>query len=87
MASYEVQPLARLVEQFERLPGIGRKTAQRLAFYLLDQPKERAREFADARPMNRFTSVRSVSTCPTRTCATSARIPNGTAPWCAWWKT
>ena len=48
MASYEVQPLARLVEQFERLPGIGRKTAQRLAFYLLDQPKERAREFADA---------------------------------------
>lgn len=48
MAGYHVPPLARLVEQFERLPGIGRKTAQRLAFYMLDQPKERAQEFADA---------------------------------------
>lgn len=41
-------PLQKLIEQFERLPGIGRKSAQRLAFHVLDMPKEKAREFADA---------------------------------------
>ena len=46
--AYQVAPLARLVEQFARLPGVGRKTAQRLAFYMLSQPPERAKEFADA---------------------------------------
>lgn len=30
--AYNVIPLTKLIEQFERLPGIGRKTAQRLAF-------------------------------------------------------
>ena len=38
--AYNVLPLTKLVEQFERLPGIGRKTAQRLAFYVLSLPKE-----------------------------------------------
>ena len=46
--AYHVVPLAKLVEQFERLPGIGRKTAQRLAFYVLALPKEKAAEFANA---------------------------------------
>ncbi len=46
--AYNVAPLTRLVEQFAHLPGIGRKTAQRLAFYMLSQPPERAKEFADA---------------------------------------
>lgn len=41
-------PLIKLTEQFERLPGIGKKTAQRLAFYILDMPKEKAEEFASA---------------------------------------
>lgn len=40
--------LETLVEQFARLPGIGRKTAQRLAFFLLDGTEEEARAFADA---------------------------------------
>ena len=40
--------LEKLVEQFARLPGVGRKSAQRLAFYLLNRPEEEAREFADA---------------------------------------
>ena len=44
----EVLPLARLVEQFERLPGIGRKSAQRLAFYVLNMPQEKAQQFAQA---------------------------------------
>ena len=39
-------PLIKLIEQFERLPGVGRKSAQRLAFHILDMPKERALEFA-----------------------------------------
>lgn len=45
---YNVVPLARLIEQFERLPGIGHKTAQRLAFYILDLPEGQAEKFADA---------------------------------------
>ncbi|MEE1076014.1 MAG: recombination mediator RecR [Acutalibacteraceae bacterium] len=48
MSSYNVAPLARLSEQFERLPGIGTKTAQRLAYYVLKMPKERAIEFSNA---------------------------------------
>lgn len=46
MASYHVAPLERLVEQFENLPGIGHKTAQRLAYYILSIPKEEAEKFA-----------------------------------------
>ena len=46
--SRSVLPLIKLIEQFERLPGIGKKTAQRLAFHILDMPKESAEEFASA---------------------------------------
>ncbi|WP_156485314.1 recombination mediator RecR [Synechococcus sp. MIT S9508] len=42
------RPLARLIDQFERLPGIGPRTAQRLALHLLRQPEEQIRSFADA---------------------------------------
>ena len=45
---YNAAPLARLIEQFERMPGIGRKTAQRLAIYVLGLPKEDALQIADA---------------------------------------
>lgn len=48
MALYNVAPLARLAEQFERLPGIGAKTAQRLAYYVLKMPRESAVEFSNA---------------------------------------
>ena len=40
--------LERLTEQFARLPGIGGKTAQRLAFHVLSLPQEEAEEFAQA---------------------------------------
>ncbi|MBE6903425.1 MAG: recombination protein RecR [Ruminococcaceae bacterium] len=43
-----VTPLSRLVEQFEKLPGIGKKSAQRLAFYVLSMPKEQSEQFAQA---------------------------------------
>lgn len=48
MAGYQVAPLARLVEQFERLPGIGHKSAQRLAYYVLKMTDEQVKDFADA---------------------------------------
>ena len=48
MAGYYVTPLTKLMEQFERLPGIGRKTAQRLAYYVLKLPKKEAENFASA---------------------------------------
>ncbi len=40
--------VSRVIEAFERLPGIGPKTAQRLAFYLLHVPTEELTRFADA---------------------------------------
>jgi len=48
MNSTSALSLVRLIEQFERLPGIGRKSAQRLAFHILDLSYERAQEFASA---------------------------------------
>ena len=46
MAGYNVATLAKLIEQFERMPGIGHKTAQRLAFYVLNLNKQQAEEFS-----------------------------------------
>jgi recombination protein RecR len=43
-----VEPVARLIDEFSRLPGIGPKTASRLAFYLLRAPEEQAQSLADA---------------------------------------
>ena len=45
---YFPAPLEDLVEQFARLPGIGGKSAQRLAFYVLGLPESEAQAFADA---------------------------------------
>lgn len=42
------QPLSELIDQFEALPGIGRKSASRLAFYLLNVPQERLLRFSQA---------------------------------------
>ena len=41
-------PLARLIEEFHKLPGIGPKSAQRLAYYLIRMPAEEARSLAEA---------------------------------------
>ncbi|MDC0449203.1 recombination mediator RecR [bacterium] len=42
------KPVGKLIESFERLPGIGPKTAQRLTFYLLHFPEHELQVFADA---------------------------------------
>lgn len=49
-----------LIDEFAKLPGIGRKSAQRLAFHVLNLPKEQAQKFADA-IMN---AKETVHTCP-----------------------
>lgn len=38
----------KLIEELSRLPGIGGKTAQRLAFYIINMPEERAKSLADS---------------------------------------
>lgn len=48
MNEYNVAPLSRLIEQFERMPGIGHKTALRLAYYILRLPHMEAQNFANA---------------------------------------
>ena len=52
--------LQNLSDQFARLPGIGGKTAQRLAFHILELPLEDAQAFADAI----IEAKKSVHTCP-----------------------
>ncbi len=42
------EPLAKLVEQLQRLPGIGAKSAQRLAFHVLKTPREEVDRLTDA---------------------------------------
>lgn len=43
-----VPPLQRLAELFARIPGIGRKTAQRMAYYMIALPPEQSAAFAEA---------------------------------------
>jgi recombination protein RecR len=45
---YFAAPIARLIDEFEKLPGIGHKTAQRLAFHMLSMPEARALGFSEA---------------------------------------
>ena len=52
--------LQELADQFARLPGIGGKTAQRLAFHVLGLPMDQAQSFADAI----VEAKRSIHTCP-----------------------
>ena len=42
------QPVSRLIEELHKLPGIGPKSAQRLAYYLLKIPEEQAKALAEA---------------------------------------
>jgi recombination protein RecR len=46
--AYYPEPVARLIEALQRLPGIGPRTAQRLTFFLLKRPLEEVRELAES---------------------------------------
>ena len=52
--------LEALTEQFARLPGVGKKSAQRLSFFVLGLPDEEARAFAEAI----LTAKKAISLCP-----------------------
>lgn len=58
--NYFPAALQDLADQFARLPGIGGKTAQRLAFHVLSMPQEQAEGFANAI----LQAMRDVHTCP-----------------------
>jgi len=55
-------PIARLIAELERLPGIGPKSAQRLAFHLLRAPADQTRELAQAL-LELKDKVRACNTC------------------------
>ena len=57
-----VVPLEELVNQFARLPGIGRKTARRLAYSIIEQPESTAKQIADAL-INAKEKIRFCSVC------------------------
>ena len=42
------EPVAKLIDEFKRLPGVGQKSAQRLAFYVLRRPDAEVQSFASA---------------------------------------
>lgn len=72
-------PVENLIEQFQKLPGVGRKTAQRLAFFVLSLPEEEAQGFASA-VINAKKSVKFCRVCQNLTdtevcslCADQAR--------------
>ncbi|MEM0952386.1 MAG: recombination mediator RecR [Cyanobacteria bacterium P01_H01_bin.74] len=48
MMSYYTQPLARLIEEFQKLPGVGPKSAQRIAFHIIRQSNTAVEQFASA---------------------------------------
>jgi recombination protein RecR len=76
------EALQELISEFSRLPGIGRKTAQRLALYILKQPREDAVRMARAL-VNVKERIRSCSVCcniteedPCSICASAKRDRN-----------
>ncbi len=54
-----IEPIARLVNQLSKLPGIGKKSAQRLAYHIIALPEERVRELA----VSIFNAKREVRWC------------------------
>jgi recombination protein RecR len=77
--SFYAAPVAKLIEEFEKLPGIGHKTAQRLAFHVLNLPYEKAESLAnairEAKAKTRYCSVCSnlTETDPCSICSSSSR--------------
>ncbi len=69
---YYAVPVAKLVEEFQKLPGIGHKSAQRLAFHVINMPMEKVQKLSDsileAKQKTRYCSVCSnltdIDPCP-----------------------
>lgn len=69
-------PVAKLIDEFEKLPGIGHKTAQRLAFHILNMPSEKAMAFANA-IINAKKTVHYCSVCGDLTDTDPCRVCSG----------
>lgn len=74
---YTSESVEQLVEEFAQLPGIGKKTAQRLALYVLKMPKEKVAVFAQAL-INIKERVRYCSVCSNITESDPCNICSGT---------
>ncbi len=69
---YYAVPVAKLVEEFQKLPGIGHKSAQRLAFHVINMPMEKVQKLSEsileAKQKTRYCSVCSnltdIDPCP-----------------------
>ena len=72
-----IEPIGRLINEFSKLPGVGKKTAQRYAYKIIDMPEAEARAFADAiigvkrkvkycKTCGNFTEAETCSICRTR---------------------
>ncbi|WP_024832930.1 recombination mediator RecR [Ruminiclostridium josui] len=69
---YYAVPVAKLVEEFQKLPGIGHKSAQRLAFHVINMPMEKVKKLSEsileAKQKTRYCSVCSnltdIDPCP-----------------------
>jgi recombination protein RecR len=79
--AYYPEPVARLIDALQRLPGIGPKTAQRLTFFLLKRPAEEVRELSEAlvavkeRIVHCRTCFNVTDEDPCRLCGDPARDP------------
>ncbi|MEG1525571.1 MAG: recombination mediator RecR [Clostridia bacterium] len=73
-----IEPILRLITQLSRLPGIGQKTAQRLAYHILDAPPAQAKELADA-ILSARENVRNCPICGTYTDVIPCAICTDTA--------
>lgn len=60
--NYYPQSISKLIEEFSKLPGIGPKTAQRLAFYVLDMNESDVKAFSEAL-INAKTNIKYCSIC------------------------
>lgn len=76
------EPLARLIEELSKMPTVGPKTAQRLAFYILRMPPEDAERLSQA-ILDAKAKIRYCSVCfhitdvdPCSICSNPARSPN-----------
>jgi recombination protein RecR len=79
---YYAVPIAKLVEEFQRLPGIGHKSAQRLAFHVINMPIEKVQGLAnsilEAKQKTKYCSVCSNLTDvdPCQLCSATSRNKN-----------
>lgn len=76
---YYAVPVAKLVEEFQKLPGIGHKSAQRLAFHVINMPMEKVQGLAnsilDAKQKTKYCSICSnlTDTDPCPLCSGTSR--------------